>query len=64
MCCRTKTCCGVTLGLSIGLVALGLILAYAAFPAIIKSEVRKNLNLWDEDSEGRINFVSHNKRNP
>ena len=45
-------------GSGLALTAVGFILAYAAFPALIDSSLEKNLDLWDEESEGRKNFVS------
>ena len=52
------------LGLAIGgvcglaLLALGLGLGFGAFPSVIEMQVESNLNFWDENSEGRKNFVS------
>jgi len=36
---------------------LGFACAYAIFPAIIKSSVRSELNIWDKDTEGAKSFV-------
>ena len=40
------------------LVALGFGLGYGVFPAVIKSQVAKELDLLNEESEGYHNFVN------
>ena len=40
------------------LVALGVGLGYGVFPAVIKSQVAKELDLLNEESEGYHNFVN------
>eukprot|EP00095_Tigriopus_kingsejongensis_P001805 maker-scaffold10_size831480-snap-gene-1.11 protein:Tk01805 transcript:maker-scaffold10_size831480-snap-gene-1.11-mRNA-1 annotation:"unnamed protein product" len=55
-CCGGKLLWGILLAVSLVIFALGFIFTYAAFPAIIEGEVSKNLDLWNPDSEGRLNF--------
>lgn len=57
-CCSGRTLWLITFVTGVFLFVLGFVFAYAAFPAIIESEVSKELNLWESDSEGRKNFVS------
>ena len=40
------------------LVALGFGLGYGVFPVVIKSQVAKELDLLNEESEGYHNFVN------
>ena len=40
------------------LVVLGVGLGYGVFPAVIKSQVAKELDLLDHESEGYKNFVN------
>ena len=40
------------------LVALGIGLGYGVFPAVIKNQVAKELDLLDTESEGYKNFVN------
>ena len=49
---------GILAGVGVVLTILGFGLGFGAFPVIIRDQVEKNLNLFDEDSEGRQNFVS------
>ena len=49
---------GILAGVGVVLTILGFGLGFGEFPVIIRDQVEKNLNLFDEDSEGRQNFVS------
>ena len=40
------------------LTVFGFVLGYAIYPAVAKKKVREELNLWNQESEGRKNFVS------
>jgi hypothetical protein len=39
------------------LLAFGLILGYVIFPVVVQKLVRDELNIWDPESEGSMNFV-------
>ncbi len=62
--CRCRCPCRPLVAWSVGfaagllLLVLGFVFAYAAFPAIIDSQVANELTLWESDTEGRKNFVS------
>ena len=48
---------GILGGIGVCLTILGFGLGFGAFPVLIKDQVLKNLDLFDEESEGRENFV-------
>ncbi len=56
-CCMSKLCWGSILVIGVVSIVLGLTI----FTVIIDKQVEKNLDLWNLDSEGRKNFVSHDR---
>ena len=48
---------GILGGVGVVLTNLGVCLGFGASPVIITDQVEKNLNLFDNASEGRQNFV-------
>ena len=49
---------GILTGTGVLLLGLGFGLGFGAIPPIIDSLIEENLNLWDNSTEGRKNFVS------
>jgi len=52
------------LGISLAIVgavlfAFGFILGYVIFPAVVEKLVRSELDIWNPESEGSLNFVKN-----
>ena len=48
---------GILAGIGVILLALGFGLGFGVIPPIIDELVEENLNLWDNSTEGKKNFV-------